>query len=180
MTAFVRHLGVNTQVFGAWDCALDASHPGPTGHQECAGMMRQVHGLPFTPCLSPGYRRDFWFSSLPITFCHFIRNLWCTNIKGVVFDLVVLSSGVWPAYPENLALFFEQSDFGLFHFFWISVPSSLGCKVDWPLWVQVHKTVWNFQAVCVPLSSPAIVGGYFRQWQGFWSRDWMRELFYIF
>ena len=35
-------------------------------------MMRQVHGLPFAPCLSPVYGMDFWFSSLPITFYHFI------------------------------------------------------------------------------------------------------------
>ena len=72
MTAFVRHLGVNTQVFRARDCHLDSSHPGPTGHQECAGMMRQVHGLPFAPCLSPVYGMDFWFASLPITFYRFI------------------------------------------------------------------------------------------------------------
>ena len=96
-------------------------------------MMRQVHGLPFAPCLSPVYGMDFWFSSLPITFCHFTRNLQCTNIKGVVFGLVVLNSGVRPAYAENLALFFEQSDFGLFHFFCISAASSWGCKVDWIL-----------------------------------------------
>lgn len=156
-----RHLGYMLRCLGPGAVILGSSHPPPLTSRRLMGSMSPALLWPFAPCpaskaqpRSSGVHASLWSSSILLgTFNALIQRrgaqlsdseLWSLTHPCWKSGSVLLAGWLWTVLT-----------------FYISVSTSWGCKVHWPLWVNVRITqsARNARAVCVlSVVLPVFVG----------------------